>query len=118
MAAEDERVGAKPHLGSTSAALDKQTGELVERATYQAYGARESDYRPGRWGEFREDYGFTGKEEDVEVGLVYFGKRFYAPALQRWVSADPLEVHAPGQADADLYAYVRARALRRLTRWV
>jgi RHS repeat-associated protein len=72
------------HLGSTSVVLDKVTGELVERATVQAYGGAESDYRPGRWKEFREDYRFTGKEEDVEVGLAYFGKRFYNPLLQRW----------------------------------
>src|SRR5690606_12596056 len=100
------------HLGSTSAALDKETGQLVERATYQAYGARESDYRPERFGEFREDYGFTGKEEDVEVGLTYFGKRFYAPALQRWVSADPLEVHALKSGEPNVYAYVSGQALR------
>src|SRR5690606_3259411 len=34
------------HLGSTSVVLDKATGELVERATFQAYGGAESDYRP------------------------------------------------------------------------
>jgi hypothetical protein len=27
--------------------------------------------------------------------------------LGRWISADPLAVHAPGQADLNLYAYVR-----------
>ncbi|MFO0570865.1 MAG: toxin TcdB middle/N-terminal domain-containing protein, partial [Polyangiaceae bacterium] len=70
---------AGDHLGSTSIVIDKATGELVERGTYQAYGGTESDYRPGRWKGFREDYGFTGKEEDVEVGLQYFGKRYYAP---------------------------------------
>jgi RHS repeat-associated protein len=84
----------------------------VERRTYLAYGATENDYRPGRWKGFREDYGFTGKEEDVEVGLQYFGKRFLSPYLGRWVSADPLAVHAPGQADLNLYAYVRAQVLR------
>jgi RHS repeat-associated protein len=79
----------------------------------QAYGGAESDYRPGRWKEFREDYRFTGKEEDVEVGLQYFGKRFYAPLLQRWVSADPLAIHAPGDdADLNVYAYVRGMALK------
>ncbi|MCC6903010.1 MAG: hypothetical protein IT377_28835, partial [Polyangiaceae bacterium] len=71
------------HLGSTSVVLDKATGELVERGTWQAYGGAESDYRPDRWKGFREDYGFTGKEEDVEVGLQYFGKRYYAPLLNR-----------------------------------
>jgi len=91
--------------------LDKATSELVERSTFQAYGAAESDYRPARWAGFREDYRFTGKEEDVEVGLVYFGKRYYAPLLNRWVSADPLTIHALG-ADLNVYAYVNGKALK------
>jgi len=102
------------HLGSTSVVLDKATGELVERATFQAYGGAESDYRPDRWKNFREDYRFTGKEEDVEVGLQYFGKRFLNPLLGRWVSADPLAVHAPGSADLNLYAYVSGSVLKNI----
>ena len=100
------------HLGSTSVVLDKATSELVERSTYEAYGSTESDYRPERWKGFREDYKFTSKETDIEVGLAYFGRRFYAPMLQRWVSADPLAVHAAGEADLNLYAYVSGRALK------
>src|SRR5690606_2009052 len=100
------------HLGSTSVVLDKATGELVERSTVQGYGGAESDYRAGRWANFREDYRFTGKEEDVEVGLQYFGKRFLNPLLGRWISADPLAVHAPGEADLNLYAYVSGHVLR------
>jgi len=99
------------HLGSTSVVLDLGSGELVQRSTAYAYGAPESSYRPERWEEFREDYRFTGKEDDVEVGLIYFGKRYYAPLLQRWISADPLAVHAPGEADLNLYAYVHGRVL-------
>lgn len=103
---------AGDHLGSTTVVIDLATGELVERGTYQAYGGSESDYRPGRWKGFREDYGFTGKEEDVEVGLQYFGKRYLAPLLNRWVSADPLAVQQPGRADANVYAYVSGQALK------
>ena len=99
------------HLGSTSTVLDKTTGELVEKATYAAYGATDSDYRPGRWGDFREDYRFTGKEDDVEVGLTYFGKRFYSANLNRWMNPDPLALHEPGKADLNLYAYVHGRVL-------
>lgn len=54
---------------------------------------------------------FTGKEEDVEVGLQYFGKRYLSPYLGRWISADPLAVHAPGEADLNLYAYVHGNVL-------
>lgn len=99
------------HLGSTSVVLDKGTSELVERSTFQAYGGTESDYRPTRWKNFREDYRFTGKEEDVEVGLQYFGKRYSNPLLGRWISADPLVVHGI-DADPNCYAYVRGRALQ------
>jgi RHS repeat-associated protein len=100
------------HLGSTSVVLDKATSELVERSTFQGYGATESDYRPGRWNAFREDYKFTGKEEDAEVGLTYFGKRYLNAYLGRWISADPLAIHAPGEADLNVYAYVSGSFLK------
>jgi RHS repeat-associated protein len=96
------------YLGSSEIVIDRVTGELVERGTYHAYGSTESDYRPGRWQGFREDYKFTGKEEDIEVGLHYFGKRYYAAKLNRWISADPLTIHKAG-ADLNAYAYVHGK---------
>jgi RHS repeat-associated protein len=99
------------HLGSASVVLDKATGELVERTTFYAYGGTESDYRPQRWEKFREDYRFTGKEEDVEVGLQYFGKRYLNPLLGRWMSPDPLTVHTYG-SDLNVYAYVSGTVLK------
>jgi RHS repeat-associated protein len=99
-------------VGSTSFVIDHDTSELVEHSTYTAYGSIESDYRPERWASFREDHGFTGKESDVEVGLVYFGQRYYSPALARWISPDPLALHAPSRGDPNLYAYVHGRVLR------
>src|SRR5512133_2498971 len=107
------------HLGSTGTVLDKLTSELVEKTTYLPFGARENDYRgtdeaggSNRWSSFREDYGFTGKEEAAEVALTYFGKRVLSPQLGRWVTADPLAVHAPGEADFNLYAYVSGAVLK------
>ena len=99
------------HLGSTSVVLDHDSGQLVERNTAYAYGAPESIYRSNVDPEFREDYRFTGKEDDIEVGLIYFGQRYYAPLLQRWLSPDPLAVHAPGKADLNVYAYVHGKVL-------
>jgi RHS repeat-associated protein len=69
-------------------------------------------YRPDRWKGFREDYRFTGKEEDVEVGLQYFGKRFLSPYLNRWVSPDPLSLHSPTSGDPNVLAYVRGSVLK------
>ena len=80
-------------LDSTAIVVDWDTSELVERTTYLAYGALDSDYRPDRWQDFREDYKFTGKEDDVEIGLTYFGARYYSPLMGRWISPDPLAIH-------------------------
>ncbi len=94
-------------LGSTSFVIDQDSGKLVERITYQPYGATEADYRPDG---FREPYRFTGKEDDREVGLTYFGARYYSPALGRWVSPDPKTIHQLA-GDLNPYAYVGGSTL-------
>ncbi len=49
------------------------------------------------------------------MGLVYFGKRYLNTSLQRWVSADPLEVHEAGASgEPNAYAYVSGQALRNI----
>ncbi|MGC4070653.1 MAG: toxin TcdB middle/N-terminal domain-containing protein [Polyangiaceae bacterium] len=92
------------HLGSTTFTIDHATSELVEYVSYTAYGQTESDYRTERWSSFREPTRFTGKEEDIEVGLNYHGARYYSPALKRWMSADPVTIHSAG-SDINPWAY-------------
>ncbi|HRX28164.1 MAG TPA: RHS repeat-associated core domain-containing protein [Saprospiraceae bacterium] len=41
-------------------------------------------------GDFSTPYRFTGKEEDVETGLYYYGARYYDPKLSIFMSVDPL----------------------------
>jgi RHS repeat-associated protein len=96
---------------STSFVIDHDTSELVERITYQAYGAAESDYRPARWHNFREGRRYTGHDDDAEVGLVYFGERYYSPQLQRWISPDPLAIHGLA-GDPNPYAYANNSPIR------
>ena len=98
------------HLGSTSTVIDQATSELVERTTYSAFGRVESDYRPARWNNFREPFKFTGKEDDIAIGITYFAARYYSPYLGTWISADPLTIHTLG-ADMNPYAYVRGRTM-------
>ena len=93
-------------LGSTAFVVDQGTGELVERIAYQPYGSVESDYRPSRWGSLREALRYTGHEDDAEIGCVYFGARYYAPQLGRWISPDPLNIHGLA-GDPNPYAFVR-----------
>jgi RHS repeat-associated protein len=99
------------YLGSSSFVVDGATSEVVQATKYQPYGGTESDYRPARWAGYREHYRFTGKEEDVEVGLTYFGQRYLSASLNRWTSPDPLNLHRASDGDLNLYAYVRSRVL-------
>ena len=113
-------------MGSVSFVIEKDTGELVERTTYQAYGAVESDYRNPRWSvdtggttvgstsspeTFREPIRYAGHWDDAEVGLIYFGFRYYAPQLGVWASPDPLTVHGVA-SDLNPYAFVRGSPYR------
>ena len=99
-------------LGSTSFVIDHDTGEVVERATYTAYGAAESDFRPEeRWKSFREQVRYTGHRDNAEVGLIYFGARYLAPQLGRWISPDPLTIHGVS-GDVNPYALVQGSPMR------
>jgi RHS repeat-associated protein len=71
------------HLGSSNVVTD-ETGAMVDREEYTPYG--ESSF-----GSFaRKRYRFTGCERDEESGLAYHANRYYAAALTRWASCDPL----------------------------
>ncbi len=90
--------------GSTAFVIDYQTGEVVERAAYLAYGAPDTDFRPTRWGNHRANVRYGGHWDNSEVGLVYFGARYYSPLLNRFISPNPLTVHGLG-GDPNPYAY-------------
>ena len=94
-------------LGSVGVTMDMSTGQLIERTAFLPFGAVESEYQAPS-SSFWEDYKFTGKEEDAEIGITYFGARYYSPYLGRWLSPDPLAIHALG-ADLNPYAYVHGR---------
>lgn len=72
---------SQDHLGSTTA-LTGTNGKLVERTTYDAYG--------NSAGSTRTRYGYTGRERDLDTGLLYYRARFYDPQLGRFISEDPI----------------------------
>ena len=54
----------------------------------------ESDYKP--FGEEAnatgtEKYAFTGQYSEAEIGLYYFGARWYDALLGRFISEDPIK---------------------------
>ena len=110
--AETRTLGTDPGLGelvryqlandldSTVLELD-QNAQMISYEEYYPYGS--TSYRAVRsQTETPKRYRYTGKERDEESGLYYYGARYYAPWLGRWVSCDPVF-----RADkSNLYAYV------------
>lgn len=78
------------HLNSSTLELDGQGG-VLSREVYYAFGGT------ALWAGASETEGkcktirYSGKERDA-TGLYYYGYRYYAPWLQRWVSPDPAGV--------------------------
>ncbi|WP_053275659.1 RHS repeat domain-containing protein [Pseudomonas syringae] len=81
------RYSLGDHLGSSTLELDQQGG-LISQESYYPFGgtawwaarsAVEAKYKTVR---------YSGRERDAS-GLYYYGFRYYAPWLQRWISPDP-----------------------------
>lgn len=82
------RYSIGDHLGSSTLELDAQA-KLISHEGYYPFGgtawwaarsAVEASYKVIR---------YSGKERD-STGLYYYGVRYYAPWLMRWMSADAL----------------------------
>lgn len=87
VADEQVRFSIGDHLGSRSLELDGQA-QLISQEVFYPFGgtawwaarnAIEANYKTLR---------HSGKERDAS-GLCYYGFRYYAPWLQRWISPDP-----------------------------
>jgi RHS repeat-associated protein len=71
-------------LGSIKAVTDS-TGQVVARFDYEPFGLLIEESSPASTGGGR----YTGKPLDAELGLYYFGARYYDPGLGRFITADP-----------------------------
>ncbi|MHA6197211.1 RHS repeat domain-containing protein [Pseudomonas wadenswilerensis] len=82
------RYSLLDHLGSCAIELDEHAGILSHEGFYPfggtswwtAYGDLETTHKR---------YRYCARERDAS-GLYYFGRRYYASWLQRWISPDPL----------------------------
>ncbi|WP_447890916.1 RHS repeat-associated core domain-containing protein [Pseudomonas hormoni] len=81
------RYSLSDHLGSNTLELDKNA-EVISLESYYPYGGTawwaakstiDAKYKTVR---------YSGEERDAS-GLYYYGFRYYAPWLQRWVNPDP-----------------------------
>ncbi|MGM0575120.1 MAG: RHS repeat-associated core domain-containing protein [Myxococcota bacterium] len=87
------------HLGSPRLVVDTQTGAVVQRLDYDAFGRIIQDTAPGF-----QPFGFAGGVVDPDTGLVSMGRRDYDPELIRFLSRDP---HGTGGGHWNPYVYAR-----------
>jgi RHS repeat-associated protein len=87
------------HLGSTSLTTDSSGGRTAELRYYPWGGSRYA------YQTTPTTYRFTGQRE-AEIGLYYYGARFYDPALGRFISPDTMIPQQQGSQAWDRYAYV------------
>ncbi|WP_169313874.1 SpvB/TcaC N-terminal domain-containing protein [Stackebrandtia nassauensis] len=75
------------HLNSATLELD-DAARIISYEEYYPYGG--TSFQSVRsQAETPKRYRFSGKERDTETGFYYFGARYYAPWLARWISCDP-----------------------------
>ncbi len=82
------------HLGSTCLELD-DAAAIISYEEYHPFGT--TSYRSGRTETevSLKRYKYVGKERDEETGLYYYGARYYAGWLGRFVSVDALASQFP-----------------------
>jgi len=83
-------------LGSAIALADT-AGSIQTEYTYEPFGRTTATGVSST-----NPFQFTGRENDG-TGLYYYRARYYHPALQRFISEDPIGFHG---GDFNLYAYV------------
>ena len=96
-------------LESSRLELDNQAA-IISYEEYFPYGS--TSYHAMRSGVeiSPKRYRYTGQERDDETGLYYYGARYFAPWLGRWMSVDPVALANGGSLST--YAYVSGRVTR------
>jgi len=76
--------------GNVTTLADGSNGQLWALYEYDAFGNQTRHHNAV--GSHADDnpFRFSTKPADDETGLVYYGYRYYAPGLGRWISRDPI----------------------------
>jgi RHS repeat-associated protein len=82
------RYQLNDHLGSSAIELD-ENANIISYEEYHPFGTTSYQKLNGNISQKR--YKYVGKEHDNETGLYYYGARYYASWLCRFVSVDPLK---------------------------
>jgi RHS repeat-associated protein len=82
---DEQEIFVKNNLGSTVEVFNTATGALAYKADYEPYGRLRSEVQATPEEVSQK---FTNKENDEEIGLDYFGARYYDADLGLWISPD------------------------------
>ena len=93
-------------LGSTVAATDEQ-GNVLWREAYRPYGERILKQDGGS-----NKLWYTGKPHEEDMGLNYFGARWYDPMIGRFTGIDPVEFQEGNIHSFNRYAYANNNPYR------
>jgi len=94
------------HLGSSTLELDEQA-RIISYEEYTPFGTTSYQAVCSQT-ESPKRYRYSGKERDDSTGLYYYGARYYAPWLGRWLSPDP----AGTAGGINLYMFVSGNPIR------
>ncbi|WP_240635664.1 RHS repeat-associated core domain-containing protein [Pseudomonas laurylsulfativorans] len=95
------RYSLSDHLKSSALELD-QNADLISQEWYYPFGGTACfAARSATQAKYKTVH-YSGKERDA-TGLYYYGLRYYAPWLQRWINPDP----AAEIDGLNLYRFVR-----------
>jgi RHS repeat-associated protein len=98
------------NLGSTDAITDA-TGQVVERHSYDAFGAAGPVWKAAGTTEVTSR-GFTGHEDDGDLGLVNMKGRMYDPKVGRFLTPDPIVSRPHDGQSWNPYSYVLNNPLK------
>ena len=95
------------HLGTVSLELNGRA-QTISYEEYSPYGSTVYQAVNKSIKSVAKRYRYTGKERDKESGLHYYGARYYATWLGRWIATDPA-----GFIDGvDMYYSMKSNPLR------
>ncbi|MDC4206785.1 MAG: RHS repeat-associated core domain-containing protein [Candidatus Manganitrophus sp.] len=101
----------RDHLGSTTLVtnfLENNPETALKELAYFPYGSLRVNLPP----DTEIAYKYNDKELDEEIGLYYYGARYYDPALMRFISPDTVDPDRNYPQTLNRYSYVRNNPLK------
>ena len=104
----DHSLVPRDRLGSTAITTSSSGGKLVE-TRYYPWGTERYSFGLGAT---PTTYRFTGQRLESNLGLYFYGARWYDPYLNRWIQPDSIIPDPNNSQSYDHYAYALNNPVR------